>query len=138
MSKQEMEKKSTLRPFFPITIIFVIAGTLFLVTRPVAAHWRVDNDVLTVGNLVLYLATALSFFFYYKAIRNNKVYIFLRMIYGGMFLKMLICLAAAFIYISSVGKAVNKPALFICMFLYLVYSFAEIVVLMKLSKKKNG
>ncbi len=60
---------------------------------------------MIVGNIILFLATAGSFSLYHKALRNNNVQVFLRMVYGGMFLKMMICLIAAFIYIVSVKKA---------------------------------
>ena len=43
-----------------------------------------------------------------------------------------ICLIAAFIYISINKSHLNKPALFISMGLYLVYTFVEVSVLMKL------
>jgi hypothetical protein len=57
------------------------------------------------------------------------------MIYGGMFAKMLICLFAALIYIMIAKKGVSKGAIFGCMFLYFVYTFVEISIIMKLSRK---
>jgi hypothetical protein len=90
------------------------------------------------GNLVLFLATGTSFFLYYKALRNNNVQAFLRMIYGGMFLKMMICLFSTFIYIMIAGKSVNKAGIIVCLFLYLVYSFVEIVLLLKQSKQRKN
>jgi hypothetical protein len=60
------------------------------------------------------------------------------MIYGGMFLKMMICLFAAFIYIMVAGKTVNKGAIIVCLFLYLVYSSVEIILLLKQSKQRKN
>jgi len=97
-----------------------------------------DTNVLIIGNLVLFLATSLSFYLYYKAIRNNNVQQFLRMIYSGMFLKMLICLIAAFIYITTARNEVNRAAIFGFMFLYFLYTFMEIAILMKLSKPRKN
>ena len=59
------------------------------------------------------------------------------MIYSGMFAKMLICLFAALIYIMIVKKNVSKGAVFGCMFLYFVYTFVEISIIMKLSRKNR-
>jgi hypothetical protein len=54
-------------------------------------------------------------------------------------IKFFVCLAVVFIYIASVKKELNKPALFTCMGLYLVYTIMEVGILMKLLKKKaNG
>jgi hypothetical protein len=59
------------------------------------------------------------------------------MIYGGMFAKMLICLFAALVYIMIVKKDVSKGAIFGLMFLYFVYTFMEISIIMKLSRKEK-
>jgi hypothetical protein len=56
---------------------------------------------------------------------------------SGMVVKMVICLAAAFVYISMAGKAVNKAAILGCCALYILYTFTEVAILMKISKQKN-
>ena len=133
-----MDNKNFIRAILPILLIFVISNGFFLTVGTLASKWNIDSDVVIIGNLVLFLATAISFFFYYKALRNSNVQAFLRMIYGGMFLKMMICLFAAFIYIMIAGKAVNKGAIITCLFFYLLYSFVEIVILMKQSKQRKN
>ena len=102
------------------------------------SKFNADRDVLIIGNLILFIATLLSFFLYTRALKNDKPHKFLKYIYGGMFLKMLICLIATFIYIASVGQAVNKPAIFGCMFLYFVYTFVEVSILLRLSKQQKN
>ena len=87
------------------------------------------------GNSILFVATFISFYLFTRSLSNNNVHAFLRMIYGGMFVKMLICLFAALIYIMIVKKGVSKGAIFGCMFLYFVYTFVEISIIMKLSRK---
>jgi hypothetical protein len=94
-----------------------------------------DKRVMIAGNTILFAATFISFHLYTKSLANNNVHAFLRMIYGGMFAKMLICLFAALIYIMIVKKDVSKGAIFGCMFLYFVYTFVEISIIMKLSRK---
>lgn len=93
---------------------------------------------MIISNLILFIATAISFYFYYQALNNNKVHAFLRSIYGAMFIKMLICLFAAFLYILSAGKSVNKGAILASMFLYFLYTFVEIAIIMKLSKQRHA
>src|SRR5690349_19742707 len=97
----QMEKKGFARSFLPLTITFVVASSIILLTRSLAASWNIDTNVLIVGNIILFVATAVSFFFYYRAINNNRVYAFMGMIYGGMFVKMMVCAIAAFIYIRA-------------------------------------
>ena len=136
--KNIMDNKSFIRVFLPVLLIFIITNGFFLTAGKLASRWNIDIDIVIAGNLVLFVATGVSFFLYYKALRNNNVQAFLRMIYGGMFLKMMICLFTAFIYIMVAGKTVNKGAIIVCLFLYLVYSFIEIVLLLKQSKQRKN
>jgi hypothetical protein len=131
-----MDNKNFIRVFLPVLLIFIITNGFFLTAGTLAAKWNIDREVVIAGNLVLFIATGISFFLYYKALRNNNVQAFLRMIYGGMFLKMMICLFAALIYIIIAGKTVNKGAIILCLFLYLVYNSVEIVLLLK--QRKNA
>lgn len=133
-----MENKNFIRVFLPVLLLFVILNGFFLTAGKLAARWNVDTDIVIAGNLVLFIATGVSFYLYFKALRNNNVQAFLRMIYGGMFLKMMICLFTAFIYISIAGKTVNKGGIITCLILYLFYSFIEIVLLLKQSKPRKN
>lgn len=133
-----MLNKGFFRLLLPIIFIFIISNGLFITSDALASRWNIDIDVVLVGNLVLFLATAASLFLYYKALHNNNVQAFLRMIYGSMFLKMMICLFGAFIYIIIAGKAVNKPGIIVCLLLYLVYSFVEVLVLLKQTKQRKN
>ena len=133
-----MINKNFIRVFLPVLLIFIITNGFFLTGGALASRWNIDTDIVIAGNLVLFLATGISFFFYYKALRNDNVQAFLRMIYGGMFLKMMICLFSVFIYIMVVGRTVNKGAIIICLCLYLIYSFVEVVLLLKQSKQRKN
>ncbi len=130
--------KSFIRVFLPVLLIFIITNALVLSATGISTKWNIDSGIVIGGNLVLFVATGVSFYLYYKALRNNNVQAFLRMIYGGMFLKMMICLFAAFIYILIAGKSVNKGGIAVCLFLYLVYSTVEIILLLKQSKQSKN
>ena len=130
--------KNKRKPFFPIALLFILFNSLFIAGKKWLTKWNVDTDVLIIGNLILFVATLLSFFLYARALKNDKPHKFLKYIYGGMFLKMLICLIAAFIYIASYGSNVNKPAIFASMFLYFVYTFVEVSILLRLSKQQKN
>lgn len=132
-----METKQNRKPFLPIALIFIITTLILVFTPSLDFLWGMDRTVMLVGNTILFLATAISFFLFKSSLQNNNVHAFLRMIYGGMFAKMLIVLFAALIYIMIVQKGVSKGAVFGCMFLYFVYTFAEISIIMKLSRKEK-
>jgi hypothetical protein len=123
------------RAFVPIVIIFVVTTIIFLLVPTLDFLWNMDKRVMIAGNSILFVATFVSFYLYTRSLADNNVHAFLRMIYGGMFAKMLICLFAALIYIMIAKKDVSKGAIFGCMFLYFVYTFVEISIIMKLSRK---
>lgn len=133
-----MKNNSGIRHFLPVIIVFILVNSILLTLKSRLSAWDIDRDVAIIGNLVLFFATASSFYFYNRALRNNNVQAFLRMIYVAMFIKMFTCLIAAFIYISMAGKETSKGAVFTFLFLYLVYTFMEVVILMKLSKPSKN
>jgi hypothetical protein len=133
-----MDNKIVFKAFTPILVIFTITSGILVAFPALFTKMKIDANVMLVGNLILFIATLISFYFYYRSLRNNRVAVFLRLIYGAMFIKMMICLVTAFVYIMMTGKNVNKGAIFGCMFLYLVYTFIEVAVLMKLSKQNKN
>ena len=124
-----------IRAFVPVILIYAVTTILFLSVPSLDFLWNMSKWVMIAGNTILFIATFISFYLYSKSLSNNNVHAFLRMIYGGMFAKMMICLFAALIYIMIVKKGVSKGAIFGCMFLYFVYTFTEISIIMKLSRK---
>lgn len=126
------------KPWWPIVLIYAVSTAVLITGKKWAATYHVDSDILLIGNTVLMVATLFSFLLYQRSLNNNQPQAFLRYIYSGMFLKMIICLAAAFVYIALADKGVNKPALFGCMFLYFVYTFVEVSILLRLSKQQKN
>ncbi len=103
------------------------------------AGWGADQEVLIFGNLVLFVITMLSFWLGLRGLKNANSHAFIRSIYSGMMIKMFISIIAAFIYIATYKKELNKPAFFSLMGLYLVYTFIEVSGLTKMLKQKaNG
>jgi len=137
-----MGKTSTARALLPLIIVFIVTTLILIVAPSLDFLWNMDRGVMITGNIILFAATSLSFYLFRQSLKNNRPHVFLRMIYGGMFAKMMLCLIAALIYIMSAGKDLSKGAIFGCMFLYFVYSFVEISIILKLGRKqryvKNG
>ena len=73
-----------------------------------------------------------------KGLNNTNTHVFIRAIIGGIMVKLFVAVIAAFIYIALFKKNINKPALFACMGLYLVYTFFEVSVLTKQLKQKTN
>lgn len=132
-----MENKVTGRSFLPILLVFILSGLFIYLARPLLAGWNADYRVLLVGNGILFLVTGISFRLYTKALQNANVHAFLRVMYGSLLIKMLVCLVATFIYAFVAGRAVNRNGVIGCFVLYILYTFFEVKILMNFSKKPS-
>lgn len=122
----------------PLVIIFLILGALILVFKSFLEQHGFSSQVLIWGNVFIYLVTAVSMQLLSKGLHADRTQVFLRNAYSGIMVKLFASAAAAFIYIMASGENLNKPALFGCMGLYLVYTFAELSVIMKQSNAKKN
>src|SRR5689334_6152762 len=97
-----------------------------------------DQTVLIIGNLILFAATSLSFWLGSRGLKTNNPQAVVRAVYGSFIVKFFMIAIAAFIYIIMAKKNVNKPALIVCMCLYIVYTFLEVNILLKLQRQKKN
>jgi len=130
-----MENRMTGRPFLPILIVFLVITLLLLAGRPMLAGWNTDYRVLLGGNAILLLVTAVSFYLYTKGLRNTaSAYSFVRMMYGSLIVKMLVCLVAVCAYLLTPGRP-NRNGILGCFVLYILYTYIEVKILTQLTRK---
>ncbi|MGZ5286885.1 MAG: hypothetical protein ACXWV0_06120 [Flavisolibacter sp.] len=122
----------------PVILVFIILNALFIAGRSPLEKWGADQTVLILGNTFIFLITLVSFFIARRGLKNPNPNVFMRSVMGSIMIKMLLVVILAFIYISMYKKGINKPALFTCMGLYLVYTFIEVRSLMNLLKQKSN
>lgn len=132
-----MGKTNSAKAFLPLIIVFIVSTLLLIAAPSLDFLWNMDRGVMIVGNIVLFAATSLSFYLFRQSLKHSRPHVFMRMIYSGMFGKMIVCLIAALIYIMTAGKNLSKGAIFGCMFLYFVYSFVEIAIILKLGRRQK-
>lgn len=130
--------KRKFKSFIPVVFFFIVLNAFFISGKNMLARWGADQDVMIIGNLLLFIITLLSFLLAQKGLKNPNPHAFVRSVYSSMMIKLFICIIAAFIYISMYRDNLNKAALFTCMGLYLVYTFMEVSILMKLLKEKTN
>jgi hypothetical protein len=128
--------RNRFREFVPIVLLFVILNALVMGFRSRWIAWNVDEDLVIAGNLFLFAVTFFSFLIAENGLQKKNPHAFMRSIMGSILFKMFLCIIAAFVYISINKKELNKAGLFICMGLYLVYTFLEVSVLTRILRKK--
>ena len=126
------------RPFSPVILLFIILNALFLTGRNTLDGWNVDQKVLIAGNILLFVITLISFLLAQRGLKSSNTHVFIRAVIGSIMIKLFVSVIAAFIYISIFKKQINKPALFTCMGLYLIYTFLEVSILTKQLKLKSN
>ncbi len=126
------------KPVIPLLLVFILINAFLLTGRGVLDRWEADRDLLLIGNLVLFLITFISFYLGKKGLKSPNPHAFVRSVYTSMMLKLFACAIAAFIYIATHRSDVNKPALFLLMGFYLVYTFIEVSILTKMLRQKSN
>lgn len=131
--------KNLLQPIRPLLLVFIFITAFSITGKAWLEKKGVDQQVLIVGNIILFAVSLIAFLITSKAFRSPNPQAFVRAMYGGFMIKFFVVAIAAFIYIMMAKKNVNKPALVACAGLYIIYTGIEIRALMKLLKsKKNG
>ncbi len=123
---------------YPLVFVFLIAAAIILIGRSFLQQRGIDWQVAMGGNVVIYVITIISMHLLTKGMHAQSTHAFLRNAYSGILFKLMACAVAAFIYILASGKSLNKPGLFVCMGLYLVYSLVEMRIIMKHSKQRKN
>ncbi len=128
--------KTRFKKLVPLIVFFVIINSLIIGGRATLRGWGVDQDVLLLGNLFLFIITFISFYLSQRGVNNPNPHAFVRSVYTSIMMKLFLCIILAFVYISINKAGLNKPALFACMALYLVYTFIEVSAVTKMLKQK--
>ena len=129
-----MKNKAYGRAFLPIAAVFILCSGIIVLGAPVLRGWNTDTRALLGGNELFFALTAISYLLHIKSLRTPNPHAFVRMIYGSLIIKMMVCMAAALLY-GWLASAVNKNAIIGCFILYVAYTFMEVKALMKFLKK---
>jgi hypothetical protein len=126
------------RPLIMIVVLFVVLSGFFVTGRGMLERIGADQEALLIGNLVLFLITLVSYFIATRGLKSTNPHAFVRSVFGSITIKLFACMIAAFVYIATYQKDINKPALFSLMGMYLLYTFVEVGALTRLLRQKSN
>ena len=121
----------------PLLIIFIVLTIFILSGTNLWQKYNIDANVLLGANF-LFMGTGLLVFFMQKnALSNKNPNVFIRSVIAGMMIKMFSTVIAVLAYVVLVGPTYNKKAVFISLFMYLIYLAAEVIAISKVNSNKN-
>ena len=130
--------RTSLQLLRPMILVFILLNVFFITARQWLVNKGVDQEVMIIGNLLLFVVSVIIFLITHRSLQSSNPNSFVRAMYGGFIIKFFAVAIAAFIYIMIAKKNVNKPALFACMLLYVVYTFIEVKTLLGVLKQKKN
>ena len=119
-------------------MLFVIIEATILVFGNQLDAKGISSNVITAGNLVLLILTIITALIQKKALSNTNPNVFIRSVMSGMLIKLLIGGLIIILYSTFSGVNFNKSGIFSVMILYLFYLATEVIIVMKLNRRKNG
>ncbi len=122
----------------PLLLVFIICNGFFLSAKTLLAKWGIDNDVLIISNSLFLILSLVTFFIQQKALQNSNPNVFIRSVMAAMMIKMFVCIIAIFIYWLAMKDKFSKGTVFVSMIVYLIYLAAEVRIVTKLNRQKNG
>ena len=124
------------KKFIPVIVLFVLINILILACKHFLSREGVAINFIAIANVILFLLTSFGFYMQTKGVNSSNVNAFIRGIYSAILMKMFVIAGAIFIYIYASGGRVNTAAIFTSMAIYLMYTFIEVVQLMKIARRK--
>jgi hypothetical protein len=131
-------KKNKRTTIFPLIIFFLFTNIFFTTGRSLIVRKGFDQEVLIIGNLIIFAVTLFSFWLNKRNISVPNPNVFVRGVMLSTMLKLFVFAIAAFIYIYLFRSQLNKPALIACIALYFIYTLMEVSILTKLLKEKKN
>lgn len=125
-----------MRRFAPLSLLFIGLTVILLILRNTLEQAGFHVRFILIANAVLFVLSALALYIQMKYVRSSNPHAFVRGVYSSVLLKMLLIIAALFIFIVAMDGVINKRAIFMTMFIYVLYSSLEVFQLMKLVRKK--
>jgi hypothetical protein len=133
-----MMNRRSLAHLRPMILVFIMFNVLFIAGRNTLAKWGIDQTVVIVGNLIIFVDGVISFLLSYRSLKSQNPNVFVRAMYGSFMLKLFVGAAVVLIYVSMAKSATNKAGLFVCMGLYVIYTVLEVATLTKLLRQKKN
>ena len=127
--------QSLVKKFIPVIGLFLLINLIVFIFFNSLKEYGFNVAFLIVANIILFLLTFFGFYIQTRGVRSTNINAFIRGVYSSLLLKMFVIVGAILVYIVALGGEVNKSSILTSLGIYLVYTFLEVVQLMKIARK---
>lgn len=124
--------------FLPLVVLMLVVNVLAVMLNSSLQQKQIDGLVVVCANTLLFIICASSLYMQVKSMNNSNPHAMVRGVMGSVVLKLFVLGTAAFIYLYAAGENKSVNALFISMGLYIVYTWLEVRIAMRLNPPKHG
>jgi predicted ABC-type exoprotein transport system permease subunit len=126
--------------FFSLTrslwILFLLVIVLVFPVMDKLAGWKVNGYVVIGANALLFATSLLNLFLQWKNLQRGQGGAIIRGVMAGTFLKLFVLAGGAIIYLLAAGANRSVNAVFGGMGLYIVYTWLEVRISLRLNPGK--
>lgn len=117
-------------------VLYLCITGLVLLFQDHLAMKEISSRVVIGGNTLLLVFSLLNLYFQEKNLNNPNAGAVIRGVMVGTFLKLMGLAAAALIYLVASGSSRSVNAVFVCMGLYIIYTWLEVKLSLRMKPKK--
>lgn len=117
----------------PLFLLFLITTILIEVFARQLQQLNTNTTVLLSINVLLFSLTIIVFLLLFKALKTNKANAPIHSIMLGVLLKFMVVAIATVIYAKTTAT-INKNAIYGGMILYIIYTYIETKIALKINK----
>lgn len=126
------------KAILPIILVFILINTFLLTSPFFFINQGIDREVLIAANAILFISNFITLLLLQRALKSSNPNVFVRSMMAGTVIKLLIIAISFVAYAFAVKRNINKPAVYISVFLYFLYLALEVAIVLKLNKQKNA
>jgi len=125
--------------YIPLIVLFGLVNAICFLFSDSLKQKQIDPIMVAGANTLLFVICSISSRSQIKQINNSNPHAMVRSVMGSVVLKLFVLGTAAFIYLYNVGEAQSVNGIFLSMGLYILYTWLEVKMAMKLKPtKKDG
>lgn len=134
---QQTNNSSFIKLITPIFIVFIFINCLVLGFKEKLLAIHIDPKVVFGANCILFFISTLCIALHSRAIANKNPNALVRSIMLSTTLKFLIVAVSTMLYAKFSGNNKSVYGIYCSLFLYIIYTYLEVRIALKLNKK-NG